>query len=375
MRAMIMAAGLGTRLKPLTGFIPKPMVPIANRPALYHILRLLSRHGITEVVVNLHHLPDTVTSYFGDGAWLGVDLRYAFEEQLLGTAGGVKNNQGFLGDDTFLVLSGDALTDVDLTALIAAHRAHRGIATLAVAEVDDTSQYGVVVVDDEERVRGFQEKPRPEEARSNLCNCGMYVFEPEIFERIPAAEFYDFGTMVLPELLRDDLAFHTHITAGYWNDVGSLPEYRRGSFDAVAGVVSVERTVREVQPGVWIGARTLLGCGVEIRPPVLIGDECTIDEAAFLEGPVVLGDQCVVGRGARVGRSILWGGTYVGPGSVVSDSIVARSSHVGRGARLAGAVVGERSVVPAGSDIGDATLDAETEMDPGGVWKMDPGGV
>jgi mannose-1-phosphate guanylyltransferase len=375
MRAMIMAAGLGTRLKPLTGFIPKPMVPIANRPALYHILRLLARHGITEVVVNLHHLPDTVTSYFGNGAWLGVDLRYAFEERLLGTAGGVKNNQGFLGDDTFLVLSGDALTDVDLTALLAAHRAQGGIATLAVAEVDDSSQYGVVVIDDEERVTGFQEKPRPEDALSNLCNCGMYVFEPDIFERIPAAEFYDFGTMVLPELLRDDLVFHTHTAAGYWNDVGSLPEYRRGSFDALAGVVSVERTAREVQPGVWIGARTLLGRGVEIRPPVLIGDECTIDEGATLKGPVVLGDQCVVGRGAHVDKSIVWGGTYVGSGAVISESILARSVHVGRGARLAGAVVGERSVVPAGSDIGDAVLDAETEMASGGPREMDSGGA
>ena len=375
MRAMIMAAGLGTRLKPLTGFIPKPMVPIANRPALYHILRLLARHGITEVVVNLHHLPDTVTSYFGDGAWLGVDLHYAFEERLLGTAGGVKNNQGFLGDDTFLVLSGDALTDVDLTALVSAHRAHGSIATLAVAEVDDPSQYGVVVVDQEERITGFQEKPRPEEARSKLCNCGMYVFEPEIFERVPAAESYDFGTMVLPELLRDGLAFHTHTAAGYWNDVGSLPEYRRGSFDVLAGLVSVERTAQEVEPGVWIGARTLLGRGVRIRPPVLIGDECVIDEGTVLEGPVVLGDQCVVGRGARITRSILWGGAYAGPGSVVSESIVARSVHVGRGATLAGVVVGERSVVPAESDIGDAVLDAETEIDPGAVWKMDPRGV
>lgn len=362
-----MAAGLGTRLKPLTGLIPKPMVPIANRPALYHILRLLSQHGITEVVVNLHHLPDTVTSYFGDGAWLGVDLRYSFEERLLGTAGGVKNNQGFLGDDTFLVMSGDALTDVDLTALISAHRTHGSIATLAVTEVGDPSEYGVVVVDDNERVRGFQEKPSREEARSNLCNCGMYVFEPEIFQRIPPAEFYDFGTMVLPELLRDDLAFHVHTGSGYWNDVGSLPEYRRGSFDAVAGVVSVERTAREVRPGVWVGARTLLSHGVEIRPPVLIGDECTIDEGTVLEGPVVLGDRCVLGRGVHVSSSILWSGTYIGPDSVVSDSVVAGSVRVGRGARLAGAVVGERSMVSAGGDIGDAVLDAETEMGPGEV--------
>lgn len=361
MRAMIMAAGLGTRLKPLTGLIPKPMVPIANRPALYHILRLLARHGITEVVVNLHHLPHSVTGYFGDGAWLGVDLHYAFEEQLLGTAGGVKNNQDFLGGGTFLVLSGDALTDVDLAGLIAAHRASGGIATLAVAEVDDPSQYGVVVVDEEARVRGFQEKPSREEARSNLCNCGMYVFEPQIFERIPAGQFYDFGTMVLPELLRDGLAFHTHTAEGYWNDVGSLGEYRRGNFDALAGAVSVERSAEEVRPGVWVGARTVLGGDIELRPPVLIGADCRIEEAAVLDGPVVLGDGSVVGRGAQVRHSILWSGVSVGAAAVVSDSIVAGSVQVGNGACLDGAVVGERAVVPAGSDIGDAVLDAQTE--------------
>lgn len=361
MRAMIMAAGLGTRLKPLTGLIPKPMVPIVNRPALYHILRLLARHGITEVVVNLHHLPDSVTGYFGDGAALGVDLMYAFEEQLLGTAGGVKNNQDFLGGGTFLVLSGDALTDVDLTGLITAHRSSGGIATLAVAEVDDPSQYGVVVVDEEARVRGFQEKPSREEARSNLCNCGMYVFEPEIFGRIPAGQFYDFGTMVLPELLRDGLAFYAHTVVQYWNDVGSLGEYRRGNFDALAGAVSVERSAEEVRPGVWVGAGTLMGSNVDARPPVLVGVGCRIEDGVVLDGPVVLGDGCIVKAGAQVRRSILWDGVSVGGGAVIADSVVAGSVQVGDGARLDGAVVGERAMVVAGADIGDAVLDAETE--------------
>ena len=208
MKVMIMAAGKGTRLRPITDLVPKPMAPIANRPALYHILRLLYHHGIREVVINLHHLPDAITSYFGDGAWLGMKIEYSFEPELLGTAGGVKNNEAFLAGDTFLVMSGDALTDIDLTGLIAAHRRRRSLATLAVKEVADPSLFGVVVAGDDDEVLGFQEKPTREEARSRLCNCGIYVFEPEIFSHIPRGQFDDFGSRVFPDLLRQRVPFH-----------------------------------------------------------------------------------------------------------------------------------------------------------------------
>ena len=176
--AYLMAAGLGTRLYPLTGLTSKPMVPILNRPVMEHLLHLLRRHGVTEVAANLHYYPDRIRSYFGDGSGFGVDLRYNLEEQLLGTAGGADAFRAFLGDATFLVMSGDGLTDADLTAFLAAHRRSGGVATLAVKEVDDPSLYGVVVHDDHGRVTGFQEKPSREEARSNLCNCGIYAFEP-----------------------------------------------------------------------------------------------------------------------------------------------------------------------------------------------------
>ena len=236
---MIMAAGLGTRLYPLTGALPKPMVPILNRPALEHIVRLLAEHGVTEAVVNLHHFPDIITRYFGDGSPWGVSLHYAFEEVLLGTAGGVKNNQAFLGGGSFLVMSGDALTDVHLGEMFEAHRRRGSIATLAVTEVADPSEYGVVVTDEQQRVVGFQEKPSAEEALSHLCNCGIYVFEPGIFERIPAGTFYDFGRQVLPELVADGVPFHVHRVCGYWSDVGSLGEYSRGNADALRGAVRV----------------------------------------------------------------------------------------------------------------------------------------
>ncbi|HZJ40424.1 MAG TPA: nucleotidyltransferase family protein, partial [Demequina sp.] len=201
---------------PLTGSLPKPMVPIAGRPALGHVLDLLRRHGVTEVAINLHHFPDAIRDYFGDGSQMGMSIHWAYEEELLGTAGGVKNNQWFLEGDAFLVMSGDSLTDVDLAEVIAAHRSTGGIATLVTKRVDDTSQYGVVVVDDERRILGFQEKPAPEEALSDLCNCGIYLFEPSIFEHIPADTFYDFGRRVFKDLLAKDLPSYTHVTSDHW---------------------------------------------------------------------------------------------------------------------------------------------------------------
>lgn len=351
MRAMIMAAGLGTRLRPLTGYIPKPMAPILNRPALYHILRLLAAHGISEVVVNLHHFPDTIRSWFGDGSEVGVSICWAFEEELLGTAGGVKNNEDFLGVDTFLVMSGDSLTDLDLAALLETHHRTGGLATIAVKEVDDPSEYGVVVVDEEARILGFQEKPSREEALSNLCNCGIYVFEPAVFERIPAATFYDFGKQVFPEMVRDRVPFYVHRLEEYWNDVGNLEEYRRSNFDALEGRVGIEMPGREVSAGVRLGERTWVAPGAQVTGPVLIGRDCVIEDGARLDGPVILGDCCVVESGARLAGSVVLSGVFIGGKAEVEHSVLGRVTQVRPGARLTGAVVGDRSLIRDGARV------------------------
>ncbi len=322
MRAMIMAAGKGTRLRPITDLVPKPMAPIVNRPALYHILRLLQRHGVGEVIINLHHLPDSITGYFGNGAGLGLKIEYSFELELLGTAGGVKNNEAFLAGDTFLVVSGDALTDLDLTGLVAAHRRRGSIATLAVKEVADPSLFGVVVADDDDLVLGFQEKPSREEARSRLCNCGIYVFEPEIFSHILPGEFDDFGRRVFPELLRAGVPFHIWEGAGYWSDVGNLGEYVRGNADALSGRVDVETPGREVRPGVWVGERTSVAQSVRIEPPVVVGSDCVVAEDVVLEGPTVIGDDVTVGAGAHVVRGLVLPHSHVVPGSVVVEGVI-----------------------------------------------------
>ncbi len=362
MRAMIMAAGLGTRLMPLTGAIPKPMVPIAGYPAIGHILRHLRRHGILEVVINLHHLPETIRGFFGDGSSLGMSIVYSFEEELMGTAGGVKNNQGFLEGGTFLIMSGDSLTDVDLGAAFAAHRESGGIATAVTKRVDDPSEYGVVVVDDARRVLGFQEKPTREDALSDLCNCGIYVFEPEIFASIPADTFYDFGRQVFPGLLEGGVPFHAYKTSHYWNDVGSLEAYRQGNFDALAGRVDLSVPGRRVDGDVWVGETSVISPDARVVGPVVIGSGCVIDGGAELAGPVVVGDGARVSASCRVTRSVLWEECVVGPGSVLEDSLLARGVRLESGAGVRRSVLGEGCRVRVAADVADATAEPGTEL-------------
>src|SRR4029077_18125462 len=204
MKAMVLAAGLGTRLRPLTYEITKPMVPVLDRPVVEDILDLLQRHGFSEVIANLHYFPESIRAYFGER------LAYRYEPELLGTAGGVRACAEFFGDQPFLVISGDALTDIDLTALVARHRDSEGIATLAVKQVADTREYGVVLHDREGRVTGFQEKPDPEEALSDLGNCGVYIFDPAIFDYFPERPFVDWAQDVFPALLDGDVPFYIH---------------------------------------------------------------------------------------------------------------------------------------------------------------------
>lgn len=325
MRGMVMAAGLGTRLRPITWEIPKPVVPVCNRPIVAHLTKLLADHGVDEVIANLHWFPDVVKSSLGDGSKLGIDLSYAYEEELLGTAGGVRNVSEFLtggGDDVFVVLAGDALTDIDLGALVAAHRAGGGVATLAVKQVDDVSQYGVIVTDSDGRVQGFQEKPDPAEALSNLCNCMIYAFSPEIFDYFPDPDPVDFANDVFPALLSHDVPFHVHEIDTYWNDIGTLPEYINGNLDALGGAVAID-----LEGELHEGETTLPG-GVEVNGPVLIGDDVEIGEGANLVGPMVIGAGSRIGAGARLQEAVLLPGAEIAVGGILARGIAGGSERL-----------------------------------------------
>ncbi len=359
-RAYLMAAGLGTRLYPLTGLTSKPMVPILNRPVMEHLLRLLRRHGVTEIAANLHYHPDKIRSYFGDGSEFGVEVRYNLEERLLGTAGGADAFREFLSGSTFLVMSGDGLTDIDLTAFLVAHKASGGIATMAVKEVDDPSLYGVVVHDDAMRVVGFQEKPPRAEALSTLCNCGIYAFEPEIFDYVAPGAFVDWAKDVFPALLADGHPFHCWELTTYWNDVGNIEQYRLSNFDALLGRVDLEVPGRQISPRVWVGQGTEIEPGVRLEAPVLLGAGCLIEAGAELIGPLIIGDGCVVERGAVLEGVIQWDGAKAGRGSRLAGSILGRNVVVHHEAVVhEDAVIGDRSSVAA-----HALIEAGARLEP-----------
>jgi mannose-1-phosphate guanylyltransferase len=315
MRAMVLAAGLGTRLRPLTYEITKPMVPVLDRPVMEHILDLLDRHSFGPVIANLHYFPDTIREHFGER------LEYRYEPELLGTAGGVRGCADFFGDDSFVVISGDALTDIDLGALAARHRETGGIATLSVKQVPDTREFGVVLHDRDGRITGFQEKPSPEEALSDLGNCGIYMFRPEIFDYFPERPFVDWAQDVFPVLLENDVPFHIHEVREYWNDVGSLSELRQGTFDALSGELRLEMDGEEVSPGVIVAGDQPLPADIEIDGPAWIGRDVSIGAGVRLMGPMVLGQGVKIGEHAQLRDSILLPGTEIAAGSILIGAI------------------------------------------------------
>jgi mannose-1-phosphate guanylyltransferase len=329
MRAMILAAGLGTRLRPLTYGMPKPMVPVLNRPVMEHIVRLLGRHSFEQAIANLHWFPDLIRDHFGDGSRFGISLSYSFEEQLLGTSGGVRNAAAFLGD-SFLIISGDALTDIDLTAMREFHESHDGIATLATKRVQDTSQFGVAITGADGRIQGFQEKPDPAEALSDLANCGIYMFRSEIFDFFPApgesklAEeggplgFADWAMDVFPRLLEGDVPFYAHEIEAYWNDIGNLEELRESTVDALTGAVEVERE-GETHDGYRSG--TAADDEGALQGPVLVGPGCEIGDDVRIDGPSVIGDGARIGAGSRLREVIVLPGAEIPAETVMVGAI------------------------------------------------------
>ena len=312
---MVLAAGLGTRLKPITFELPKPMVPVLDRPVMAHILGLLAQQGFDELMANLHHYPDTIRHYFGDR------LEYRYEEELLGTAGGVRNVKDFFGDDPVVVISGDALTDLDVTALVDRHREAGGIATLTVKKVTETSEYGVVIHDEDGRIQGFQEKPDPDEALSDLANCGIYCFSPEIFDYFPDEPFADWAGDVFPALLEHDVPFHVHQIDSYWNDVGSLDELRQGTWDALEGKLRIQVTGERAGDDVVLGEGSNIDGAEVVNGPVWVGAGVSIGDGVRLMGPVAIGDGCNVGQGAALRDSIIFPGTDVAEGEIVIGAI------------------------------------------------------
>jgi NDP-sugar pyrophosphorylase family protein len=332
---MILAGGMSTRLYPLTKEVPKPLVPIAGEPNSGHLMRYLHSFGIDDIAINVHYLADRIVRAFGDGSQYGVKLHYLHEPVLLGSAGGVKQMEEFLGDDTFVVIGCDEITDMRLDALLAFHKKRAAEATIALVEAEDVSQYGVVIVDDESRIVDFQEKPAPGTERSKLVNTGVYVFEPSIFKRIPAATFWDFGKNVFPELQRDAAPFYgLRMQGAYWRDIGTPGEYRQATRDVLEGRVRLLGSRARGYP-----PDAVLGNDVRIEGDVRIGSRVRLGDGVRVVGPSVVGDDVEVGAGTTIRNSIVWNGTTIGANARISDSVVGVNYRIDAGAVIDGAVI------------------------------------
>lgn len=351
MKAIIMAGGEGSRLRPLTCQRPKPLVPVANRPVMEYCVELLREQGFKEIGVTLQYLPALIEEYFGDGSDFGVHLRYFVETTPLGTAGSVKNAADFL-DETFVVVSGDALTDFDLQKALDFHRQRGSMATLVLTQVENPLEYGVVITDEDGRIRAFLEKPSWGEVFSDRVNTGIYVLEPEVLEMVPPDTFFDFSKDLFPLLLKEGKPLFGITLDGYWCDIGNIGQYSQAHQDILSGKVKIRVMGEDRGKGVVVGEGVEIDPTAEIRGPVLIGSFCRIDAGAILGPYTVLGPYCRVGRGARVERAILWDNVTLSSETRVEGGILLSHAVLESGARvLEGAVVGDGSRVLARAEI------------------------
>lgn len=342
MQAMVLAAGGAPRLYPLTYALPMPMVPVVNRPILEHSLGHLQRHGVDEVMINLHLLPRYVTDYFGEDRFGEVKLNYSVELDLLGTAGGMRQVAEFFRD-TFLVIGGDILTDLDLTRLVAFHREKKALCTMAVVSQENPSDCGVVAVEADGRVSRYAEKPRAEEVFSRLCNTGIYVFEPAIFELIPNV-VYDLGRQLFPRLVQEERAFYAlEVQEAYWRDVGDLISYRQSNRDFLEGRIKLPVPGREVSPQVWLDEHAFLHPEAFVIPPVVIGRGAHVDAGVRLQGPVVLGDGVVLEQGVELSSSVIWDATRINRDATVLNALVGAGCVLEGGHRYGQVVLGSGS--------------------------------
>jgi len=340
-----MAGGEGTRLRPLTSNIPKPMMPVANRPMMEHIVTLLRQHGFTDIVVTLAFLPQSIRTYFGDGAEFGVRIRYASEEMPLGTAGSVRNAMAEL-DERFLVISGDVLTDIDLGALVAYHDETKAFATIALKRVEDPVEFGIVITNEDGVVERFLEKPAWGQVFSDTINTGIYVLEPAVFDFIPEAKPVDFSSDVFPALLEAGLPVRGRVMPGYWEDVGTLDAYSRAHQDILDGKVEVAIDGFRLGEGIWLGEGADVDPAARIDGPAIIGDYCRIEPGAHLRPYTVLGSNVLVGPDAFLEHTVVHDNTYVGPGVRLRGAVVGRSGDLRRGARCEeGVVIGDQCFI------------------------------
>jgi len=350
MKAVVMAGGEGSRLRPLTSQHPKPLVPVAGTPVIEHILRLLRVHGITKVIVTLQYLGAEIRNRLGDGSDLDMEIEYVVEDRPLGTAGSVRNAAHLL-EDTFLVISGDSLTDIDLTAVIEEHRRRGSHASIVLKSVPNPLEYGVVVTEPDGRVSRFLEKPSWGEVFSDHANTGIYVIEPTVLKHIKPGTSVDWAQDVFPQMLRRREPLFGIVAEGYWCDIGSIQSYMQANWDALEGHVQCHIPGRR-EGNVWIGEGVEFGIGVQLEGPAYIGDEVKLKAGAFINGHAVIDRYSIVDDNAKVSNTVIWPHSYIGENCRLRQSIVCRNVTIKNGSLLEeNSVIGDDCVIGRGSRV------------------------
>ena len=354
MKAVIMAGGQGTRLRPLTSDQPKPMIPIANLPCMEHIVGLLKRHGFTDIAVTLQFMPEEIRDYFGDGSDWGVNIGYSVEDAPAGTAGSVKmaEQQLDLAGERLLIISGDALTDADLTRLLRFHEEKGSEATMVLKSVENPLDFGIVILEEDGRVSRFLEKPAWGQVFSDTVNTGIYLLEPSVMEEIPSEGEYDFSKELFPKLLEAGRPMYGYVTEDYWEDIGTLEQFASAQRDVLDGKVKdVRPPGTRLRENIFVGRRAQVA-EEELEGPVVIGENARIDAGAKIGPYSVIADNVVVSAGASVERSVVADGTYIGEGAELKDTLVGRNSYVQARARiLERSALGDDVIVGEGATI------------------------
>jgi mannose-1-phosphate guanylyltransferase / phosphomannomutase len=356
-KAVVMAGGEGTRLRPLTSNQPKPMVPIVGKPCMEHIVELLKEHGFDDIVVTLAFMPQAIRGYFGAGESQGVSIRYSVEESPMGTAGSVKLAEGVL-DEPFLVISGDALCDIDLGALVGFHREKEALVTIGLKSVDNPLEFGIVVTDDDGRIERFLEKPSWGQVFTDTINTGIYVLDPEVLRHVPEGQPFDFSKELFPLLLEMGRPLYGYIADGYWQDIGNLDQFKQANFDALDEKVALNVAGIKLRGNVWVGEGVELADLESVEGPAFIGNYCRIAPQASVGPYSILSPSVTLREHARTTRSVVDSSTYLGRSALVEGAIVGKSCDVRPHARLHEGVavgdsctIGEQSVVMPGVRI------------------------
>ena len=351
MKAVIMAGGFGTRLRPLTNNLPKPMVPMANKPMMEHILELLIRCKVTDIITLLYFNPEIIENYFGDGSRFDVKMTYLSAADDLGTAGSVKHAARYL-DKSFLVISGDLLTDFDLLKAIDFHKGQRAVATMVLTHVENPLPFGIVITDKDGRINRFMEKPGWGEVFSDTINTGIYILEPEVLDMIPPNQEFDFSKDLFPILLEKKKALYGYIADGYWKDVGSLEEYRQANMDILNGKVKVNIPGEEAgRGGVWLGKDAKVDFTCKLEQSVVVGANCKIGANVRIANSII-GGNCTIEEGAAIISSVLWDNVSIGQKVVMQENVVGSKSNVMEGAYLAeGAIISDNCQIGKGSTV------------------------